>query len=199
MLNPGVELDAVTAGTRLNVPAVRDPEARAPRPVAQLVVSGTDNYLHALDARGRILYHFPATLGSTFDPSPAGDLVVRSIHPNPWWHYQPRLLAHVPNDRPNAMIPSGPNNAVGLVWMTLSKPHYGIHGTSSPETIGYATSAGCVRLTNWDVVFLSGRMEPGTPVVFRGTRDGSRRDVPSRPPPRLLGVPVGGEPPEARR
>jgi hypothetical protein len=51
--------------------------------------------------------------------------------------------------------------------MTLSAPHYGIHGTKSPETIGYATSAGCVRLTNWDVLFLADKVERNTPVRFR--------------------------------
>jgi lipoprotein-anchoring transpeptidase ErfK/SrfK len=193
-LNPGAELNDLQAGMTLNVPAVREPDARGAAPVAQLVVSGTGNYLHALDADGRLLYHFPATLGSTFDPSPQGDLIVRSVHPNPWWHYQPRLLAHVPNDRPNAMIPPGPNNAVGVVWMALSAPHYGIHGTRSPETIGYATSAGCVRLTNWDAAFLSVRLEPGTPVAFHGTREGAPAPSPApreeRPAPGLLGVRV---------
>ena len=54
--------------------------------------------------------------------------------------------------------------------MQLSKPHYGIHGTSAPETIGYATSNGCVRLTNWDAEFLGRRLAPGTPVEFRDMR-----------------------------
>lgn len=42
----------------------------------------------------------------------------------------------------------GPNSLVGVVWIALSKPHYGIHGTSSPDTFGYASSHCCVRLTN---------------------------------------------------
>jgi lipoprotein-anchoring transpeptidase ErfK/SrfK len=194
-LNPGVELDTVRAGAILSVPAVRDPSARAPGDVRQIVVSGSSNYLQALDSAGRILYHFAATLGSSVDPSPDGDFRVTSIHPNPWWNYQPRLLAHVPDDRPSALIPPGPNNAVGRVWMSLSAPHYGIHGTKSPETIGYAESAGCVRLTNWDAVFLSGRVVPGTPVSFRDTRRGGTPSPPrpsqpaARPePPRILGV-----------
>jgi lipoprotein-anchoring transpeptidase ErfK/SrfK len=76
----------------------------------------------------------------------------------------------VPDTDPEAVLPAGPNNAVGVVWMQLSKPHYGIHGTSAPETIGYATSNGCVRLTNWDADFLSRRLAPGTPVQFRDVR-----------------------------
>ncbi|WP_183685503.1 L,D-transpeptidase family protein [Longimicrobium terrae] len=172
-LNPGVNLDSVAAGDTLFVPAVRAADARAAGEVAQLVVSGTDNYAQALDAGGRILYYFAATLGASYDPSPDGDFYVMSIHDNPWWNYQPKILASVPDDRPSAMIPPGPNSSVGRTWMSLSVPHYGIHGTKSPETIGYAQSAGCVRLTNWDAAFLSRRITPGTPVAFRDTRAGS--------------------------
>ncbi|HEX8395620.1 MAG TPA: L,D-transpeptidase family protein [Longimicrobium sp.] len=172
-LNPGMNLDSVEAGDTLSVPAVRAPDARAAGEVAQIVVSGTDNYAQALDSGGRILYYFAATLGASYDPSPDGDFYVLSIHENPWWNYQPRILASVPDDRPSAMIPPGPNSSVGRVWMALSAPHYGIHGTKSPETIGYAQSAGCVRLTNWDALFLSRRITPGTPVSFRDTRAGS--------------------------
>jgi lipoprotein-anchoring transpeptidase ErfK/SrfK len=169
-LNPGVDLDQVVAGDTLNVLDVRDMSAPPAGKVATLVISGTDNYLQAVDSTGRILYHFAATLGSSFDPSPEGDFRVTSVHENPWWRYQPKILAHVPDWKPEALIPPGPNNSVGRVWMSLSAPHYGIHGTKSPETIGYAQSAGCVRLTNWDVMFLSKRLAPGTPVQFRGTR-----------------------------
>ncbi|HEU0015814.1 MAG TPA: L,D-transpeptidase family protein [Longimicrobium sp.] len=191
-LNPGVDLARVAAGTRLNVPAVRAPEARAPGEVRQLVVSGSGNYLQALDANGRILYHFAATLGSTIDPSPNGDFSVTSIHDNPWWRYQPKLLAHVADWKPDALIPPGPNSAVGRVWMSLSAPHYGIHGTKSPETIGYAESAGCVRLTNWDVMFLSRRVAPGTPVSFRDIRG---RSGPASPAPaRVAATPAAAAP-----
>jgi lipoprotein-anchoring transpeptidase ErfK/SrfK len=186
-LNPGVKLDSVTAGTVLNVPQVRDTAMAPSGVVKRIVVSGSGNYLQALDSAGTILYHFAATLGATIDPSPVGDYRVTSIHPNPWWNYQPRLLAHVPDDRPNAMIPPGPNNAVGRVWMSLSAPHYGIHGTKSPETIGYAESAGCVRLTNWDVMFLSGRVPPGTPVSFREIR-GRPQPADSTPQPQQPAV-----------
>ena len=175
-LNPGVNLDALRAGQTVNVPNVRDPNARPQGQVARLVVSGRGSYVHAVDAQGKILYHFPSTLGSTYDPSPQGDFRVTSITRDPWWHFQPAILENVPDDKPEARIPPGPNNRVGAVWMALSVPHYGIHGTNNPETIGYATSAGCVRLTNWDALFLAGRIERGTPVEFRdiaGRRGGT--------------------------
>lgn len=166
-LNPGVNLDALAAGQMIQVPATRAADASAAADVAKLIVSDGAHYVHALDAAGNILYHFPSTLGSTYDPSPRGSFTVNSVTKDPWWYYQPKILAHVDDSKPPATIPPGPNNAVGRVWMDLSVEHYGIHGTSAPETIGYATSAGCVRLTNWDVLFLSRFVKPGTPVEFR--------------------------------
>jgi len=177
-LNPGVELDSLKAGQTIQVPHVRDPDMAPAGKIARLEVSGEGSYVHALDADGRILYHFPSTLGSSYDPSPQGEFRIVSVTEDPWWHYQPAILAHVPSDKPDAKIPPGPNNAVGLVWMDLSVPHYGIHGTKSPETIGYATSAGCVRLTNWDALFLGRRVENGTAVSFRDTRSAGEDAAP---------------------
>ncbi|HEX8395619.1 MAG TPA: L,D-transpeptidase [Longimicrobium sp.] len=166
-LNPGVNIDGLRQGQTLNVPAVRDENAQGRGNVAKLVVSGRGTYLHGVDADGRILYHFPSTLGGAYSPSPRGAFRVSTITQDPAWHYQPDILVGVPDSEPDAMIPKGPNVAVGAVWMALSEPHYGIHGTAEPQTIGYASSNGCVRLTNWDVEFLSKRVRPGTPVEFR--------------------------------
>ncbi|HYW08839.1 MAG TPA: L,D-transpeptidase family protein [Longimicrobium sp.] len=165
-LNPGVEIDNLQAGAKVNVPNVRDPNGAPAGEVAELLVSGRGSYVHAVDASGRVLYHFPSTLGGTYEPSPQGDFRVTNITKNPWWHFQPALLDAVPDDRPDARIPPGPNNRVGAVWMSLSAPHYGIHGTNRPEAIGYASSAGCVRLTNWDVLFLADRVKKGITVRF---------------------------------
>ena len=85
---------------------------------------------------------------------------------DPAFRYQPKLFSEVPDHEPEALLPPGPNSPVGRVWMSLSRKHYGIHGTSSPETIGYAQSHGCVRLTNWSAIQLSDMVEPGTPVEF---------------------------------
>lgn len=170
-LNPGVNLNRLTADDPVRVPNVRG--ARADRgPIDRLVVSGEGEYLHALAPDGRILYHFPTTVGASYDPSPRGNYRITSITKDPWWHYQPAILENVPDDEPSARIPPGPNNAVGVVWMALSEPHYGIHGTSAPETIGYVSSSGCIRLTNWDALFLADRIEAGTDVDFR--------DIPGR-------------------
>ncbi|HEX6071277.1 MAG TPA: L,D-transpeptidase family protein [Longimicrobiaceae bacterium] len=166
-LNPGVDLDAVAAGQSLNVPQVREAAAAPAGGIAEIVISDGGHYLHAVDSAGRVLMHFPTTLGSDYAPSPEGEFSITNIAPDPTWHYQPDLLTGVEDWKEEAIIPAGPNNAVGVVWMQLSKPHYGIHGTSSPESIGYVTSHGCVRLTNWDARLLSERIEPGVAVHFR--------------------------------
>lgn len=177
-LNPDVELDGVRAGQDLRVPAVRDSTARADGTVAEIVVSVRGHYLHARDEAGRILYHFPTTLGSGYNPADgSGDeseYRVTSITRDPWWHLQPRLLHVGDPTRPDVKIPPGPNSSVGNMWIDLSKPHYGIHGTAEPQTIGYAVSSGCVRLTNWDARFLGSRIRRGIPVRFRDIPSGGQ-------------------------
>lgn len=167
-LNPGVDLNTLRAGQSIHVPAVRDETRAGSRgQVARIIVSGRGNYVHAVDAGGRVLYHFPSTLGGKYSPSPSGRFTINAVTRDPAWHYQPDILVGVPDHEPEAMIPAGPNVAVGKVWIDLSEPHFGIHGTSEPQTIGYASSNGCVRLTNWDVEFLSHHVRQGIPVEFR--------------------------------
>ena len=169
-LNPDVDLASISAGTRLWAPAVEEvaPEQGLADDVDRIVISKDGFYLHALDQNGDILYHFPTTVGASYDPSPTGELSVTGIAYRPTYHYQPSILDDVPDDEEEAVLPPGPNSPVGLVWMQLSEDTYGIHGTSAPATIGYATSHGCVRLTNWDALFLANRTAQGTPVQFTG-------------------------------
>ncbi|MHC4055911.1 L,D-transpeptidase, partial [Bradyrhizobium sp. 25ACV] len=77
--------------------------------------------------------------------------------------YNPKLFWDSKKGAKAALLPPGPNGPVGVVWLDLSKPHYGIHGTPSPETIGRAESHGCIRLTNWDAARLALMVKPGTP------------------------------------
>jgi lipoprotein-anchoring transpeptidase ErfK/SrfK len=165
-LNPKVKLEALSAGTSLQVPNVAEPPAPSSA-VAKVVISRKGFWTHALDASGNIVAHFPSTLGAGYDPSPTGDFHVTGIATDPTFNYQPSLMAEVPDTKPTAKLKPGPNSPVGTVWMALSKPHYGIHGTSAPETIGYANSHGCVRLTNWDAERLASLVKAGTPVQFQ--------------------------------
>lgn len=168
-MNPGVVLDSVAVGTVLWVPNVagRDTDARATERVAKILISRDGFWTHALDSAGRILRHFPSTLGASYDPSPTGDFSVTRVAPNPKFYYQPDLFADEEPGQKNAWLPEGPNSPVGVMWIALSKPHYGIHGTPNPSAIGYTSSHGCVRLTNWDAMSLSRQVFPGTPVQFQ--------------------------------
>lgn len=168
-INGGVDPARLKAGDRIWVPAIGSTESR---PISRITVSVQGNYLQGFDQSGSIVYHAPTTLGSEFDPSPSETLRIVGIANDPDFHYQPELFHEVPDDEPTAVLPAGPNSPVGVVWMALSKEHYGIHGTSNPSTIGYATSHGCVRLTNWDARNLSRRVQNGVEVAFEDTRGG---------------------------
>ena len=167
-LNPHTRLTALRSGTSLWVPNVaRDSAAPAPYTTARIVISRTEFWTNALDSSGHVVAHYPSTLGSEYDPSPTGDFSVVRVSANPRYHYQPTLYAEVPDTKPTTYLPAGPNSPVGIVWMALSAPHYGIHGTSDPSTIGLTESHGCVRLTNWDAWTLSKSVQPGVPVTFQ--------------------------------
>ena len=143
----------------------RQPAAPA-ADVTVYVTSGT-SALTVEDASGKILMHAPVTSGSIHDPLPIGMWKVNGVQRNPKFHYNPDLFWDAtPGDR-KVTIQPGPNNPVGIVWIDLSKPHYGIHGTPEPSKIGHVESHGCVRLTNWDADRLAQMVKPGTKVVFR--------------------------------
>jgi lipoprotein-anchoring transpeptidase ErfK/SrfK len=90
-----------------------------------------------------------------------------STERRPQHHYNPKLFWDVSDDKEAAILQPGPNGPVGVVWIDLSKPHYGIHGTSAPHTIGRAESHGCVRLTNWDAARFAQMVKPGVKAVFQ--------------------------------
>ena len=147
------------AGERVMVPNVSpfDPRALPASPAAPgsnltVFVTKSTSALTIEDANGQMLFHAPVT---------------SAVQRNPKFHYNPDLFWDAtPGDR-KATIQSGPNNPVGVVWIDLSKPHYGIHGTPEPSKIGHVESHGCVRLTNWDADRLAQWVKPGTRVVFR--------------------------------
>ncbi|NJC33171.1 lipoprotein-anchoring transpeptidase ErfK/SrfK [Sphingomonas jejuensis] len=139
----------------------------AEQPEAALVtVDKSDGVLRVFDAADKLIAQFPATMGSRHDPLPLGNWTIRGVAKNPDWRRDPELLRGVADSEEVLRIPPGPNNPVGVVWIDLSKEHYGIHGTSEPAQIGRAESNGCIRLTNWDVARLSLMVKPGTRARF---------------------------------
>lgn len=170
LVNPTLSLDSLQAGQAVMVPDVRTAHADGTNDVKKIVVSVKGDYLNGLDAAGNVVFHAPTTLGSKYDPSPDETLKIVATAHMPQFHYQPTLFHEVPDSDPEAHLQPGPNSPVGVVWMALSKPHFGIHGTAFPDSIGYASSHGCVRLANWDAEDLSHRVEKGTLVAFVDTK-----------------------------
>ena len=110
---------------------------------------------------------YVATTGSEHDPLPLGDWKILGVAWNPKFHYSPNLFWDAKKTDGKATIQPGPNNPVGVVWIQLSKEHYGIHGTPHPGQVGHAYSHGCIRLTNWDAIELAEMVKPGTPATLR--------------------------------
>ncbi|MEP7222703.1 MAG: L,D-transpeptidase family protein [Novosphingobium sp.] len=133
---------------------------------ADIVVSKSKGTLKAFDQDGKLIAVYTATMGSSHDPLPLGDWKIQGISRNPKFHYNPALFWDAKPGSDKALLPAGPNGPVGVVWIDLNKPHYGIHGTPRPETIGRAESHGCVRLTNWDAARLAQMVSARTKVKF---------------------------------
>ena len=132
-----------------------------------IVVDKSDGVLRVYDADEKLVAQFPATMGSSHDPLPVGSWKIQGASYNPPFHYNPKLFWDADDKAGKQLLPPGPNGPVGVVWLDLNKPHYGIHGTPSPETIGRAESHGCIRLTNWDAARLSLMVKPGTEAKFQ--------------------------------
>ena len=160
-LNPGKRLDA--AGQRISVPNIRT----VAMPVAtRIVVSKSKRTVIAYGVGHKELAQYPATIGDAHDPLPIGNWTITSVVHYPWFNYDPKLFWNPDQKQASAVLPPGPNGPVGTVWIGLSKEHYGIHGTADPGHIRHGESAGCVRLTNWDVESLSHMVRRGIPVVL---------------------------------
>lgn len=139
---------------------------KAAKPDVVVTVSKASSALSVKDADGRVVLYAPVTTGSERDPLPIGEWKVTGVQMKPTFRYNPDLFWDADPTHSKAEIKPGPNNPVGLVWVDISKEHYGIHGSPEPSTIGRTESHGCVRLTNWDAVKLAGLVKPGTRVVF---------------------------------
>jgi lipoprotein-anchoring transpeptidase ErfK/SrfK len=162
---PGVEgRGGTTAQGRGPAGAQGVPEARAD--IARVVVSRGQSGLSVYDAQDRVVFYAPVTSGSSHDPLPLGKWTVTSVVHNPTFNYNPDLFWDAEPGDTKTKLPAGPNGPVGTVWIDISKPHYGLHGTSEPGQIGHVASHGCVRLTNWDAEILAGLVRKGTPVIF---------------------------------
>jgi lipoprotein-anchoring transpeptidase ErfK/SrfK len=129
-------------------------------------ISRSAGSLTAADPDGNVILFAPVTTGSEKDPLPLGEWKVNAVQYNPPFRYNPALFWDADPSHTKALIPPGPNGPVGLVWIDISKDHYGLHGSPEPAQIGRTESHGCVRLTNWDAIRLAALVRPGTRVLF---------------------------------
>lgn len=138
---------------------VFNPGAPLNEKITRLVAKKADNILYAYNG-DRLIATYPTTVGSSDTPSPTGTFSIVNRVKNPWY----RASSGEGKDKKVFMLPPGPNGPVGVVWMGLSKPSYGIHGSPVPEGISRQASHGCVRLTNWDVLEVYANVDTGTKV-----------------------------------
>jgi len=163
-MNPAAQF---AAGEAVRVPNVSTASATpANAGVATVTVRKSTSDLVVTGETGEVLMYAPVTTGSEHDPLPIGEWKVTGVQRDPAFHYNPALFWDAAAAHGKATIPPGPNNPVGVVWIDITRPHYGLHGTPEPSKIGKTDSHGCVRLTNWDALKLASLVRPGTRVIF---------------------------------
>jgi lipoprotein-anchoring transpeptidase ErfK/SrfK len=160
-INPGADFNR--AGTVLKVMAVGE---NVTEPVTRIIADKGREQVRAYDAAGRLVVAYPSTIGSSDTPSPSGTVQVSRIALDPNYTYNPKINFTQGENKSILTIPPGPNGPVGTVWIALSKPTYGIHGTPEPSKIGKTNSHGCVRLANFDAQELAKLVKPGVTVEF---------------------------------
>lgn len=158
-LNPGIDL---VPGATIKVTAPAKPIKTK---VSRIIVDKSTRRVAAYDASGKMIVDYPATVGSDATPSPAGNHTVVAVALNPNYTYNPKVNFKQGDNDKVLTVPPGPNGPVGNVWIDLSKPTYGIHGTPTPSKLFVNQSNGCVRLTNWDAQELANMVQPGVTTV----------------------------------
>jgi lipoprotein-anchoring transpeptidase ErfK/SrfK len=164
-LNPSIDWNNAVAGTTVQLPdaAYADAGAKA----AFLTIHLVGKVLEAFDANTNLLAHFPCSIAQRVEKRPVGELRVAVIAPNPNYTFDPDVFpesAEARQLKTKLVVPPGPNNPVGVAWIGLDKPGYGIHGTPSPEQVGRTESHGCFRLANWNAEHLVKLVWVGMPV-----------------------------------
>jgi lipoprotein-anchoring transpeptidase ErfK/SrfK len=165
-LNPKLDWDAVTAETSFLAPAVQRIER--PGAAARILIRLEERALDVVDAGGRIIAHCPVSIARKVEKRPLGELHVTVAVRNPNYTFDPEVFPEVPEAKElgrKLIIPPGPNNPVGVAWIGLDLPGYGLHGTPDPEKVGRTESHGCFRLANWDAQFLFSLAWVGLPVT----------------------------------
>ena len=165
-LNPAVPWPDPPAGTWISVPAV---QSKALPPLSKIEICLAQKTLRAYDTNGLLVAQFPCSIAADKAKRPENQtLRVAVWAQNPDYTFDPELFAEDPVAHAigrKLRIPPGPNNPVGLAWIGLDRPGYGIHGSPAPEDISKTESHGCFRLTNWDALKLVRAVRADLPVI----------------------------------
>jgi lipoprotein-anchoring transpeptidase ErfK/SrfK len=123
-----------------------------------IVVSLEDRKL-ALIEDGQVKKIYTVAVGRPSTPSPVGTFTIERRVMNPTYSHNGQI------------VEPGPNNPVGTRWMGLSIHGYGIHGTNVPNSIGKASSHGCIRMAKADLEEFYPQVRVGDTVELIGRRD----------------------------
>lgn len=176
-LNKGVNMEKIKPGDTVRVPNVEpfkieDLVENPKLPVKpefkdRVILVDTKNCMLDLMDGDKLLSSYPITPGSTKLPAPKGTWHILGICELPNFRHDEAMLEHGYRSNDFQMIPIGPRNPVGIMWMGLNKPGIGIHGTNSPWNIGRTGSHGCIRVANWDIIRLSANVTEGMKVIIK--------------------------------
>ena len=163
-LNPGREFAEVKAGDEVVLPNVN---AKALPKLAKVEIDLAEKLVKGFDAEGALVSLMHCSIAREVEKRPVGELKVKVVVTDPDYTFRPEAWPEVDNVFSNLRIAPGPRNPVGLAWIGLDKPGYGMHGTVRPADIGKTGSHGCFRLANWDAVRLAKAVSVGMVVEVR--------------------------------
>jgi len=199
-LNKPTKMSALKPGDVVKVPNVVEPfliESLEPVPslpevpefqTARVIKIDTNEKLLGVHEGEKMLASLPITPGSGYLATPPGTWRILGIAQMPTFRWDNSVLNYGVRSNNAYELPIGPNNPVGVMWIGLSKPGIGIHGTNSPQNIGRTSSHGCMRTANWDVVRLVKHISKGMTVIIEGPKAVPRpvvvkKALPPPPPP----------------
>ncbi|MDM0014844.1 L,D-transpeptidase family protein [Variovorax sp. J22P168] len=142
-------------------------EAGVVKAAKSIEIDKSEHMLFVLDGEGKPLAGFPISIGGPLDPLPLGRMKIINEVKDPTFTFDPSILKKAPAGAAKVDIAAGPNNPIGNVWLGLSKPHWGIHGTPAPDRVGREETNGCIHLTNWDAARLSQLAKAGFAVEVK--------------------------------
>jgi len=172
-IKPGSDIDSQAANDIEDQPETlkseineknKETSTTEPAPPAVAVKIDTKTNVLEVHQGDKLIATYPVTIGSAKNASPVGEWKVRRITKMPTFRWDKEMLQHGQRSGNFYLLPPGPNNPVGVIWIALNKKGIGIHGTNDPDSIGRAASHGCVRLANWDVVRLATKIKSGDAV-----------------------------------